>query len=81
MKRKCLVKYLWELGTPYIQIGSGLILLGTTALSGIYLIDKAWAFDRRLTELETGKSLSAQELRLLNQKVDLIMDFWKIRRK
>lgn len=81
MKRKCIVKQLWAWGSPYIQMGGWVLLMITTLTSGIVLIQKAVAFDDRLSALEQGRGESAQDIKLLNQKVDLIMEFWGIRGK
>lgn len=81
MKRKCIVKQLWAWGNPYIEIAGWFILMGTVILSGLSLAEKAAAFDQRLTSLEQNRGESAQDIKLLNQKVDLIMDFWGIKKR
>lgn len=76
-KRQCIIKKIWIAGTPYIQAGGWLILMITVLGNGITLIEKATAFDRRITALEQDKV----QIALLNQKVDMILDFWGIARK
>lgn len=72
-KRDCVVKRLWEWGTPYIQGGGWLILMMTIAYSGVVLVEKAQAFDERITQ----NTEAIERLSNVDEKLDLVIKLLK----
>ena len=72
MSRK-IIRKVWDKGTPYIQVGGWLILFVTAATSSVSLIDKATAFDGRLTLVEQALI----QIQVLDKKLDLVINLMK----
>lgn len=82
MKRfGCLLKHFYEKLTPYIQITGLVAVIVPASFFTFYLIQEATAFESRITSLESFKNDTNTNLALINQKVDLMIDFWHIPRK
>lgn len=68
---RCLVTRLYALATPYLQLVGWAFIAVPFVILVATLIPKAEAFDSRLTATE-------QNYILLNQKVDLLLEFWRV---
>ena len=78
---KCLAKRLYRAATPYVQLIGWLGVAVPVVMLLYSLAGKAEAYDGRITALEGSRMTTDQNIGLLNQKVDLMIDFWKIPRR
>lgn len=76
----CLAKRLYRIATPYVQLIGWLGVAVPLVFMAYGLAEKAQAFDSRISTLESSRTNTDQNIAMLNQKVDLLIDFWQIPR-
>lgn len=74
MKRKCLVKRLYELATPYIQLTGWLMVVSSVLLGALAIIQEVQAFDGRISALERAFIDSDKRLSVIDGKLDVVID-------
>lgn len=74
MKRKCLVKRLYELATPYIQLTGWLVVVSSVLLGALAIIQEVQAFDGRISALERAFIDSDKRLSVIDGKLDVVID-------
>lgn len=72
---KCLVKRLYAKFTPYVQFGGWLALAIPAGFSLVVLIQKAQAFDGRLTAMEQAQLEYTAKQDVLIGKLDTVLYF------
>lgn len=82
MKKKAttIAKCLYERFTPYVQVGAWVSLILTTGVTGLLLMEKAIAFDGRISDLERSRIATNQKLETIDGKLDVVIQFTKPRR-
>ena len=74
MRRKCLVKRLYEIATPYIQLTGWLVVMSSVLLGALAIIQEVQAFDGRISALERAFIDSDKRLSVIDGKLDLVID-------
>ena len=74
MKRKCLIKRLYELATPYIQLTGWLMVVSSVFLGALAIIQEVQAFDGRISALERAFIDSDKRLSVIDGKLDVVID-------
>lgn len=74
MKRKCLIKRLYELATPYIQLTGWLMVVSSVILGALAIIQEVQAFDGRISALERAFIDSDKRLSVIDGKLDVVID-------
>lgn len=72
---------LYSRATPYIQLIGWFFMIIPVAYSACSLIQDARAFDTRIAALEADKYTTNQSLALVNQKMDIMMNYFEIPKK
>jgi hypothetical protein len=76
-ERNCIIKKIWNVYTPYIQMGGWLIIVCGFILTVIAAATKVEAFDDRLTANE----IAIKKLETVDDKLDLVITLLKDKRR
>lgn len=79
--RKCMLTRIYNRYTPHIQVVGFLWLVAGGFIAMQAIVQEAQAFGRRLTAVERAQVEYGRSAELLNQKVDLMIEFFRIPRK
>lgn len=78
---KKLVKRIYERFTPYVQVLGWAAIVIPAVYTASVGVDKALAFDSRLTAMEQAQTSYKYEVARLNGKIEDIMDFFRVPRR
>ncbi len=74
---RCLMKRLYDSFTPYIQLSGCVAILVPMVL----LLNDARAYGDRLSTVETKYNMTANDVKIIDQKLDLIIRFLQIQKE
>lgn len=80
MSKGCLMKKLYSITTPYIQIGGWAVVAVPAVFSMYSLINDARAYGERIEVLEKAKDAQGAQLQTVDQKLDVIIQYTRPRR-